>query len=100
VEEAAADVSVYRRKEATARVQSYVRKSLKESILELGEIWSYLDRLEDKEASAWTESEIVERLLETGEAAAWSDLGGRPLTEEAKKRLLGDLKTQSEKNKK
>ena len=96
MEEAAADVGPYRRKEGTSRVQSYVKKSLKESVLELGEIWSFIDRLEDKDVSPWTESEIIERLVEVAEAVSWEELGGRPVTPEAKKKLLADLKAKFE----
>ena len=101
-----ADVAVYRSKERSQRLQTYVPESFARRVLALGRFWSLLDQANDaaerasggrdaKEApplKEWTESEVVKRLLEVASEAAWAEIdGGEPKSEDDWKRVAAQL---------
>lgn len=91
-----------RQKESRARVQGYVPKSLRESLLKVGRAWSIEDKLEDPEAADWTESEVVEELLRAALALEWADekYGSEPMSEREEADFHARLKAEHKAQKK
>jgi hypothetical protein len=86
----AADMGYYEPQERrTEQVTCRVPKALKESLTDLAKLWTEMERsrLEgaDVEVSL---ADVVVRLLTLGSEGAWTEVGGRPETQEQWKALL------------
>lgn len=86
------EVSVFQAREKRVRVQTYVPEALKRRIESLQRAWTFIERLDNPEASEWSESDTVNRLLSTSLNTAWGELGGEPQDEAAWKRFEDDIR--------
>lgn len=72
---ASEEVAVYRRREKLEKVAAYVPESVRAQMAALTRAWTILDRLEDKKAPEWSESESARRLIEASIEPALAELG-------------------------
>lgn len=80
------DVAVFRHREKQERIAAYVSPLLKARVTALGKVWTGLTRFETPKASAWSESETVNRLIKAALDMAETEMGIK----------LADLKTDAE----